>query len=213
MSHKRIVSLFMIMITAFVLCSCGRSKDAEEPEQAAGFIKDKDYSYSGNGYGGFPALESFTAGTDGNGSFSSDDLASRDLTVINIWATWCGPCLRELPELSRFAKLLPDNIEFVTLCVDGYEDIDGMASILSEAGYEGRTIISGTGDMGNLVVSAMYVPTTVFVDSSGRIAGAAVGSPRENIPGNYLAALNNALENIGLQRISLPGVEEAVSDE
>ena len=73
--------------------------------------------------------------------------------------------------------------------------------------------ISGTGDIGNLVGSALYVPTTVFADSSGRICCSLVGSPRENLAGYYLAALNDALESAGHGRISLPGVIEAETDE
>ncbi|MBR4928522.1 MAG: TlpA family protein disulfide reductase [Oscillospiraceae bacterium] len=209
---KRIVSFLTVLIAVLILCSCGKNGDSSKYEGPEGFVSDRDYSYRGDGFGGFPSLESFTAGTDDGGTFTSGDLASRDMTLINIWATWCGPCLNEMPELAEFAELLPDSIGFYTLCVDGYEDTDNMASILSKAGYSGKTIISGTGDIGNLVDSAMYVPTTVFVDSSGQIAGSVVGSPRENLAGCYLAALNDALENTGLQRISLPGVTEAESN-
>ena len=212
MTQKRIIYILLAVITALSLCSCG-NKGSEVQDEVVGFISDQDYRYSGNGYGGFPSLETFTAITDDEGSFSADDLASRDMTLINIWATWCGPCLRELPELSEFAQLLPESIGFVTICVDGYEDTDNMESILKKAGYKGITVISGSGDIGNLVASALYVPTTVFVDSKGQIAGSLVGSPRDNLSGNYLAALNRVLEASGLQRISLPGVEEAVPNE
>ncbi len=212
MTQKRILIVLLAMITAISLSSCG-GKDSDVQDEIIGFISDQDYRYTGNGYGDFPSLDSFTAVTDDGSSFSPDDLASRDMTLINIWATWCGPCLSELPELSEFAQLLPGNIGFVTICVDGYEDTDNMGSLLKKAGYKGRTIISGSGDIGNLVASALYVPTTVFVDSKGQIAGSLVGSPRENLPGNYLAALNKVLEASGLQRISLPGVEEAVPNE
>ena len=209
MPLKRIISILLIAATALVLCSCGKNVTDGGSEDTAGFVKDQDYVYRGDGFGGFPSLESFTARTDDGGTFAPDDLASSDMTVINIWATWCGPCLRELPDLAVFEQLLPDNIGFITLCVDGSDDKENTSSILSKAGYTGMTIVSGTGDIGNLAESALYVPTTVFVDSAGQIAGSLVGSPRENLCGYYLAVLNDALEASGQQRISLPGVEEA----
>lgn len=213
MSLKRIASILLVILSVVALSSCGKNEDPGEYEGPEGFVKDQDYSYKGDGFSGFPSLKSFEAGTDDGSSFTYDDLVSRDMTLINIWATWCGPCVNEMPELAQFAVLLPGNIGFYTLCVDGYEDTGSMASILGKAGYKGKTIISGTGDIGNLVDSAMYVPTTVFVDSSGQIAGSVVGSPRENLAGYYLAALNKALESSGMSRITLPGVEEADTDE
>ncbi len=211
MSVRRTVSILLIITAVIALCtmySCRGNGTEDGSGLQEGFIPDQDFRYSGNGRGGFPSLESFTAGTLEGGSFTADDLSSKDITIINIWATWCGPCLNEMPGLAAFSELLPDSVGFLTLCADGPDDPGKTADILKKAGYTGMTVISGTGDIGNLVSSVLYLPTTVFVDSSGRIADSLVGSPNRNIAGYYLAYLNRALMSCGLERISLPGVEE-----
>lgn len=215
MSMRRTVSVLLIIMAVIALCticSCRGGGTDEEDSTREGFIKDQDFSYLGNGRGGFPSLESFTAGTLGGGSFSFDDISGKDITIINIWATWCGPCLNEMPELSAFSELLPGSVGFITLCTDGPDDPEKAASVLSKAGYTGQTIISGSGDIGNLAASVLYLPTTVFVDGSGKVVDSLVGSPNRNLSGYYLAYLNRALESSGLERISLPGVEEEKID-
>lgn len=206
MPIKRIISVLIIIIMASALCSCGKSK---EPSS---FVPDPDYKYTGDGTGDFPDLYSFEATTLDGGSFSPKDFASKDITVINMWATWCGPCRNELPELAEFAAKLPDNVGFVTFCDDGSEDPAKAESLLEKAGYKGKTVIAGTGDIGNLMSSLMYVPTTVFVDSSGKILEAIIGSPNENLPGYYLASVNICLEETGHERIEIPGITEPVID-
>lgn len=205
---KRIIAVLIILITAAALCSCGKKS-----EGAQAFVPDPDFKYKGDGTSGFPDLTSFNASTLDGGSFSQKDLASKDVTVVNMWATWCGPCRNELPELAEFAGMLPDNIGFITICDDGSEKAETAKSLLDSVGYTGKTLISGSGDVGNLMSSLMYVPTTVFVDSSGKILRTIVGSPRENLAGYYLATLNMSLEDTGLDRIELPGVTEAVIEE
>ena len=45
-------------------------------------------------------LGEFTAGTLAGGTFTAEDVAARDVTVINFWSTTCGPCIDELPDLA-----------------------------------------------------------------------------------------------------------------
>ena len=205
---RRLLALLAVLLIAAMLCSCGKSVSAEPDEsEAEAYIKDPDYEYKGNGLGGFPSLSSFLAKTLDGGSFSPDDLKAKDITIVNVWATWCGPCLNELPDLAAFSRMLPDNIGFITMCADGTDDRNNTRSILEKAGYEGETIVSGTGDIGNLLASCMYVPTTVFVDGSGSVLNSLVGSPYENLAGYYLGYLNDALSAAGCDPVDLPGVE------
>ena len=209
---KRLFALLAVLLIAVTLCSCGNSGSGSgggtpEETEAAPYIKDPDYAYKGDGYSGFPSLVSFTAKTLDGSPFSPEDLASKDITVINVWATWCAPCLNELPDLAAFSRMLPDNIGFITICADGTDDRDNTRSILAKAGYEGETIVTGTGSIGNLLASCMYVPTTVFVDKDGTVRNSTVGSPRSNLAGYYLGYLNDALTAAGCDPIDLPGVE------
>ena len=72
-----------------------------------------------------PNLNGFTARTLDGGSFTEADLAGADVTVINIWSTTCGPCIREMPEIAEFASGLPENIRVMTWCLDAEYSPDG----------------------------------------------------------------------------------------
>ena len=60
------------------------------------------------------SLQSFTALTLDGESFTQDDIAAKDITVLNFWALTCPPCIAEMPELASFAGALPDNVQVVT---------------------------------------------------------------------------------------------------
>ena len=108
---------------------------------------DQDYTASSQGY---PALESFEAKTLDGKTFTADDLAKADVTLINFWATYCGYCVDEMPEIAKWAKTLPNNVQVITVCVDYGTDPAAAKQILDEAGFAGTTLVSGTGDIGEL---------------------------------------------------------------
>ena len=149
------------------------------------------------------SLQSFTALTLGGESFTQDDIAAKDITVLNFWALTCPPCIAEMPELASFAGALPDNVQVVTVCLDGSGNEETVSSILDEAGFSGVTLVAGDGDLAALAGNLMYTPTTVLADSEGNLVGEAIiGSPRD-LTGTYLAAVNAALTTGGKAEISL----------
>lgn len=52
-----------------------------------------------------------------NSSFSRDYLESDSITVLNLWASWCKPCLEEMPVFTKMNKDFP-NVKFATLSID-----------------------------------------------------------------------------------------------
>ena len=149
----------------------------------------------------FPNLKSFTAVTLAGDSFSERDLADVDLTMINIWSTTCGPCLREMPELGELSKELPDNVRLVTFCIDSEYYADSARDILNNAGFDGVTLVSGDGDLAKLLESVMYVPTTIFVDSKGIQAGQPVIGAPNDAAAYYTQCINDALASLGKDTI------------
>ena len=83
---------------------------------------------------------SFTAYTLDGGTFRGRDIASKDLTVINFWGTFCSPCIAEMPDLAAFEKSLPDNVQLITICVDAQGNEETAKFLLDQAGYTGITL-------------------------------------------------------------------------
>ena len=73
-----------------------------------------------------------------------DELTQNGPLLINLWATWCAPCLKELKELAQNSSILRDErIEVIALSVDNiYEDRGiGSEEVIEKvrlSGYEGR---------------------------------------------------------------------------
>ena len=204
---KRILAMTLSAILALgVLAGCGGGNAPEPPADTAqpeNTAQSEDAAQDGQDAGtGLGTLASFTAGTLDGGTFPQDDIMANDVTVINFWALSCGPCIVEMPDLAEFAGALPDNVQLVTVCLDGNGNEDTAREVLEKAGFEGVTLISGSGDLLDLSRNLMYTPTTVFVDGEGMVADAVIGG-QEDLSGTFLAAVNAVLEGSGKAEISL----------
>lgn len=207
MIMKRILAMTLSAILALgVLAGCGGGNAPEQPADTAqpeNTAQSEDTAQDEQDAGtGLGTLASFTAGTLDGGTFTQDDIMAKDVTVINFWALSCGPCIVEMPDLAEFAGALPDNVQLVTVCLDGNGNEDTAREVLEKAGFDGVTLISGSGDLLDLSRSLMYTPTTVFVDGEGMVADAVIGG-QEDLSGTFLAAVNAVLEGSGKAEISL----------
>ena len=193
MKHKTI-ALLLAACLLFALAGC--SKDAGQTAVPA--ASEEETAGQKSGEYDFPDVRFFDATLlDGSAVTASELFDGKDVTVVNCWATWCPPCLDEMDELAAFAKTLPDNVQLVTYCVDGVQHADECAQILEEAGFEGTTMISATGDFTTLIEQMQYVPTTIFVDSVGRqTCDSLIGSPRD-LAEAYTERINAALKAAG----------------
>lgn len=115
-----------------------------------------------------------TKDLDGN-TVTEDIFGEKDLTVLNIWGTFCGPCIREMPELGEWAKEMPDNVQIVGLVIDiaGDEDTehhDLAVDIIESADADFMQMIVNA-DFTDILKDVIGVPTTIFVDKDGNIVG------------------------------------------
>lgn len=181
--RRKLLPLLVLLLLTVLLTACGGTK-AEEP----GAEKSD---------AGEQTLEDFTADTLDGGEFTMEDVKAADLTVINVWGTFCPPCLEEMPELAKLEKSLPDNVKLVTYCIDGAEERQEAEEIIEETGFEGVVMISQDGGLDDLLDQSEYVPTTYFIDSSGNMAAdPVVGAPED--PANaYLDTINECLQKMG----------------
>ncbi len=103
-------------------------------------------------------------------TFSPAELQGQ-LHVINLWATWCPPCRRELPVLSEVAR---QNLVPVHL-VDQGETPATVAAYLEEQGVSGEAVLlDPQGEWGSRLESS-GLPTTLFVNAKGEIVSTHIG--------------------------------------
>lgn len=90
---------------------------------------------------------------------------------VNFWATWCAPCIREIPSINRAAKSLEDE-NYLFLFVSD-EDKETINNFLDERGFQGN-FIKLNGYFGNFGIGA--VPSSWLLDENGDIQATWAGA-------------------------------------
>ena len=141
----------------------------------------------------FPAFSSQNL----DGKPVTGDVFSREkLTMVNIWTTWCPPCIGEMPDLGRLGRSMPKGTQLVGIVLDAEEaddseTINEAKRILSKANADFLQILP-TVEMAPVLNTVTAIPTTIFVDSKGQIVGAPlVGARNEK---SYLAEVEKLLK-------------------
>lgn len=108
-----------------------------------------------------------TVDIDGNPVKSEDLFSAHAVTMINIWATWCGPCKKELEELGNIHRRLEvKNAAIIGICDDAKEKVDDCRALISKNNLTYVNILPYEG-MDELEVESL--PTTFFADREGKI--------------------------------------------
>lgn len=186
-----------------LLSGCGSGDTAPSSGAANGSRPSGGGAQTEQGAAALGSLASFSAGTLDGATFTQDDVTAKDVTAVNFWALSCGPCIAELPDLAELEQALPDNVQLITVCLDGMGSEEVLQTVLDEAGFLGVTLLSGDGDLAALAGNLMYTPTTVFADSTGALVGEPIiGSPKD-LSETYLEAINQVLEASGKDAVTL----------
>lgn len=112
-------------------------------------------------------LSSFeTTDIDGN-KLDQSILEGRKLTLVNIWATSCTPCIEEMPYLGELAHEYRDQgVQIIGIVADGTGQQDMARSIAEQTGA-GYIHLMPSEDLENLLSQVYAVPTTIFADENG----------------------------------------------
>lgn len=110
--------------------------------------------------------------TDG----STYDISGRSgkMLVINFWATWCGPCVKELPDFEKLQKQYADKLDVIA--VHSQFITDDVDEYIAKAGLGLRFAIDTEGTAEETFGVSQMFPQTVIVDGSGVIIYNAPGA-------------------------------------
>lgn len=102
--------------------------------------------------------------------------------LLNIWATWCVPCRKEMPSLDRLqAELGGSHLFVLPLSIDR-QGLPVVKAFYAELGLQSLGIFLDQSGSAASEVNAIGLPTTLFIDSSGREIGRKVGPAEWDSP-------------------------------
>ncbi len=93
--------------------------------------------------------------------------------LLNFWATWCGPCVQEMPAFQQLTEEYPD--DFVMLAVNCGDAAQDVESFVEENGYTFNIALDETMEVSSLYPTSS-IPLTIIVDEEGYITYASYGA-------------------------------------
>ena len=96
------------------------------------------------------------------------------IVLLNFWATWCLPCLVEMPSMERLYNEFKDK-GFTILAIDMQEDADSVSVFKEKYKLNFPILLDSDGSVGQFY-GVRAIPTTYLVDREGYLIGSALGA-------------------------------------
>ena len=186
--------LTSILVMFAFIAGCAR-KDEDDSSSKS------ESSASGNYIGNVAKVSSVQKGegtkvadftwTDENGKKTSfADFSKDNVVLINFWATWCGPCKRELPDLVAIRNEYKDqNIKILGISVDQDGDVLNLVHNFAQQANLAYPIIIDNGELQEAFGGIRGIPTSFFVNKKGEIVRKMIGlQTKETFKAELLAA-------------------------
>ena len=169
---KRIIALFLLLgMNVGLVCGCQQKEAGTEPTTEPPQVPTIEI--------GDPILTTFTTMDMDKNPVDQQILSGHKLTMINVWGTFCDPCIREMPDLGELSSAYGDDFQILGIVIDA---TDRNLQTLPEKIAKAKEIISTThADYLHVLPSASLnkaflsevssVPTTIFVDENGNQIG------------------------------------------
>ncbi|MGQ7843579.1 TlpA family protein disulfide reductase [Granulosicoccus sp. 3-233] len=120
------------------------------------------------------ALPTFDLASVGDGQWQAERLLGKPW-VINFWATWCPPCVEEIPSMNAAWQAL-ESEGVGMLAINAGEGQEAVDAFLKKIPIDFPTLLGDVNSLNNW--SVMALPTTLIVNSQGQVVHEALG-PRE----------------------------------
>lgn len=172
---KYIFNLFTLLLSAALLSGCAKAAVDKGNTEAKVNTETADESGASS--------QIVFEGQDIEGNpVSSDIFSESKLTMVNVWATYCNPCLSEMPGLGELAgEYDPETFQIIGIISDaleggGQKAVDLAADLIEQTGADYPHLLLNASIYHALLTDVTAVPTTFFIDENGTIVDVAVGA-------------------------------------
>ncbi|MEJ8555249.1 TlpA family protein disulfide reductase [Tepidibacter sp. Z1-5] len=196
MKNKFTVLILLLVTLSTVLMGCRNDSNIEVDDSAK---VEEEVNQEYNKFESL-TLPKFETQTISGEKITSDIFKNHDITMINVFATWCSPCVAEMPALGELYKELPENVNLVGICIDTRDDKNEVKlarKIMRNSRAEFDVIIPNEELEKKFLSLVDALPTTIFVDSQGNIVGEVIvgaGSDKDKLIKHYKEEIDKRLE-------------------
>lgn len=173
---RRITALLIMALVAVTMCACSGGGEEENPyAEYIGLVREMPEFHS--------------VDLEGN-EVDNSVFEQADITVINVWGTFCPPCIGELPDLAEWNNELPENVQIIGIVADvpstDAKEFETAKKLVAENGITYTNIVAGDQFNEEVLSKLVGVPTTFFVGPDGKciapdIPGANVKAYRKTV--------------------------------
>ena len=174
---KKIFLVFVSMLSVLLLgaCTVAPTPEAatEAPAEATEAPASTEATEAPEAAQADGSVASFSFTTLTGDTLDQSIFSDNKLIMVNYWATWCGPCVSEIPDLIKISADYADKgFALVGVNVDN-SDVDGVKQFIADQGIS-YPVIFADGFFLDEIQGYQYIPTTLFYDSNGKQVGQAV---------------------------------------
>ncbi|MBB4631736.1 redoxin family protein [Sphingosinicella soli] len=174
-------SVMFAILVLMPLSACGKAKEADKAdapapqESAAPAAKKAETGAVDTAQAGTPAPTQAFAREDGS-KVTLADFRGKPV-LVNLWATWCAPCVAEMPALDRLAKAKAGEMAVIGISQD-LQGWDKVKPFLAKTNLQHMTILLDEEGALATTLGAPGLPFTVLYDAAGKEVWR-VNGPRE----------------------------------
>ena len=170
MNKKKILVLLATLVISTALAACGNSDSGYTTGDNS---KDGRSQVS---QGELQSIPDFSAEDIEGNKVDNSIFKENKVTLVNVWATWCGPCVNELPEIQKvYSELKDQGIGVVGIVADGNDAKDTAKELIELDSLTYKMIIPDSNLEKKLISTLRGFPTSYVVDSEGKILGMKLG--------------------------------------
>lgn len=187
LNKRAMLTYILVTMGGFCFASCNNNEQTKNVEQSAPIaIAEEETTSLPEQTGNDVAFK------DKDGKTVSLSSLKGKVVFINFWATWCPPCIHEMPSINKLKKSFNGNGDIVFLMVDVDNKMEKSSAFMKENGYDLPVYVPASDIPSNYLGGA--IPTTVILDKSGDMIARMEGG-RDYTDPQIVKALNELVES------------------
>lgn len=182
--------LFGLFLAVLMLTGCGQNAEKDNltdtnsqiEESVADNAETQSGSDTSQSEEAEPFILTFEASTIDGDAITSEIFANSKLTMLNVWGTFCNPCLSEMPDLGEIAASYDTSVfqmyGIISDVVEGDEPekLAEARELITQTGADYPHLLLNQSLYSNLVGGVSGVPTTFFFNQDSELLGYLVGA-------------------------------------